>query len=47
LIVNSIQSRDYPLLMATVLIGSVLVVAGSLVADLLYRRIDPRMRDEL
>ena len=47
LIVNSIQSRDYPLLMAAVLIGSVFVVAGSILADILYRRFDPRTRDEL
>lgn len=47
LIVNSIQSRDYPLLMAAVLIGSVFVVAGSILADVLYRRFDPRIRDEL
>lgn len=45
-IVNSIQSRDYPLLMAAVLAGSVFVVSGSIVADVLYRRFDPRMRDE-
>ena len=47
LVVNSIQSRDYPLLMAAVLLSSAFVVAGSIVADLLYRRADPRMRDEL
>ena len=46
-IVNSIQSRDYPLLTACVLIGSAFVVAGSILADLLYRLADPRTRDEL
>lgn len=46
LIVNSIHSRDYPLLTAAVLIGSVFVVVGSIVADVLYRWFDPRMRDE-
>jgi len=46
LIVNSIQTRDYPLLMAAVLMGSVFVVAGSMLADILYRSLDPRMRDE-
>ena len=46
-IVNSIGSRDYPLLMAAVLMASVFVVAGSLVADILYRWLDPRLRDEL
>jgi peptide/nickel transport system permease protein len=45
-IVNSINSRDYPLLMAAVLIGSVFVIVGSVLADILYRALDPRMRDE-
>jgi peptide/nickel transport system permease protein len=45
LIVNSIGSRDYPLLMAAVLMASVFVVAGSVLADILYRWLDPRMRD--
>lgn len=46
LIVGSIGSRDYPLLMAAVLMASVFVVTGSILADLLYRSLDPRMRDE-
>jgi ABC-type dipeptide/oligopeptide/nickel transport systems, permease components len=46
LIVNSIGSRDYPLLTAAVLLGSVFVVAGSILADALYRLLDPRLRDE-
>jgi peptide/nickel transport system permease protein len=46
LIVASIGSRDYPLLMAAVLMASVFVVTGSIMADLLYRVLDPRMRDE-
>ncbi|HEX5577751.1 MAG TPA: ABC transporter permease [Gemmatimonadaceae bacterium] len=46
LIVGSIGSRDYPLLMAAVLMASVFVVTGSILADLLYRWLDPRMRDE-
>lgn len=44
-IVNSIGTRDYPLLMAAVIIGSVLVGLGSLLADILYRAFDPRLRD--
>lgn len=44
-IVNSIDTRDYPLLMAAVIIGSILVAVGSLVADLLYLVFDPRLRD--
>lgn len=46
LIVNSIQSRDYPLLTASVIFGSVFVVVGSIISDLLYRAFDPRLRDE-
>ncbi len=45
-IVNSIDTRDYPLLMAAMIIGSALVAAGSLVADLMYLAFDPRLRDE-
>jgi peptide/nickel transport system permease protein len=46
LIVNAIGSRDYPLLTAAVLLGSVFVIAGSILADVLYRFLDPRLRDE-
>jgi len=46
LIVDSINSRDYPLLTGAVLIGSIFVVTGSILADVLYRWFDPRMRDE-
>jgi len=43
-IVRSIDTRDYPLLMAAVIIGSVLVALGSILADLLYLAADPRLR---
>lgn len=46
LIVNSISSRDYPLLTSAVIFGSAFVVVGSITADLLYRLLDPRLRDE-
>jgi len=42
--VNAIGSRDYPLVVGAVVVGSVLVVAGSLLADLLYGWADPRLR---
>jgi peptide/nickel transport system permease protein len=42
--VDAIGSRDYPLVVGAVIVGSVLVVAGSLIADLLYRWADPRLR---
>ncbi|MGH9424622.1 MAG: ABC transporter permease, partial [Thermoanaerobaculia bacterium] len=47
LIVNAIGSRDYPLLTAAVLLGSIFVIVGSILADVLYRLLDPRLRDEL
>ncbi len=47
LIVNAIGSRDYPLLTAAVLLGSMFVIVGSIGADVLYRALDPRLRDEL
>ena len=46
LIVNAINNRDYPLLTACVILGSALVVIGSLLADTLYRLLDPRLRDD-
>ncbi len=44
---DAILSRDYPVVTATALIASVLVVAGSLLADLLYAAADPRVRREM
>lgn len=43
-IVNAIGSRDYPLVMGTVILASVLVALGNLVTDLLYMAADPRVR---
>jgi ABC-type dipeptide/oligopeptide/nickel transport systems, permease components len=42
--VDAIGSRDYPLVVGAVIVGSVLVVVGSLLADLLYHLADPRLR---
>jgi len=41
---TSAVSRDYPVLMATVMISSVLIVTFNLVADVLYAYLDPRIR---
>jgi peptide/nickel transport system permease protein len=38
------QSRDYPVLLGVVLLVSVAVVVGSLLADLAYAALDPRIR---
>lgn len=43
-IVNAIGSRDYPLVMGSVIISSVLVAVGNLLTDLLYMAADPRVR---
>lgn len=43
--VDAIGARDYPLVIGCVIAGSILVVAGSLLADLLYRWADPRLRE--
>lgn len=42
---GAIESRDYDLVTASVIIGSVMVVAGNLVADLLHAAVDPRVRE--
>ena len=43
-VVNAIGSRDYPLVVGGVIIGSIMVTVGSLLADLLYAWADPRLR---
>lgn len=44
--VNSITNRDYPLIMGTTIVLSVLVVTMNLLSDLLYRVADPRIKLE-
>ena len=43
-VVNAIGARDYPLVVGGVIIGSILVTLGNLLADLLYAWADPRLR---
>jgi len=43
--VNAIDTRDYDLVLAGVIVGGVMVAIGSLVSDVLYAMIDPRVRD--
>jgi peptide/nickel transport system permease protein len=45
LTVAAARAVDVPLLLAIVLAGAVLVVFGNLAADLLYRVVDPRVRE--
>lgn len=41
---DSIQARDYPVVLATTALAGVLVIAGNLLADLIQAVIDPRVR---
>jgi peptide/nickel transport system permease protein len=43
-LVEAVQARDYPVVMAATVVTAVLVVAGNFVADLSLAWIDPRMR---
>lgn len=43
-LVNGINSRDYPLVVGAVIVGSIMVTLGSLLADTLYAWADPRLR---
>jgi peptide/nickel transport system permease protein len=41
---SSIFARDYPTLMAITMLTAVLIVAGNLLADVVYAMVDPRIR---
>ena len=43
LAVGAVTGRDYPLIMATMLIAAVLTVLGNLLADITYAWVDPRV----
>jgi peptide/nickel transport system permease protein len=36
--------RDYPLIMAEVVLGAILTMLGNLIADIAYAYVDPRIR---
>lgn len=44
LAVNGIAARDYDVVTATVIVGSLMVIAGNLIADFLHAALDPRVR---
>jgi peptide/nickel transport system permease protein len=44
LVVRALETRDYPLIVATVLVTSLLAVLVQLVVDLCYPLLDPRVR---
>jgi peptide/nickel transport system permease protein len=41
---EAVMMRDYPLIMAEVVLGAVLTMAGNLIADIAYAYVDPRIR---
>jgi len=41
---QSVMARDYPTIMGALVIGSVLTLAGNLLADIAYALVDPRIR---
>ena len=41
---QSVMSRDYPLIMGSLVIGAVLTLFGNLLADMSYALVDPRIR---
>ena len=43
---DAVVQRDYPIVMAGVIVGSILVIIGNLLSDVLYVVIDPRIRLE-
>jgi peptide/nickel transport system permease protein len=44
LTVEAAYQRDYPLLMASTVLGSILVILGNLLSDISYAWVDPRVR---
>lgn len=44
--VNSITSRDYPLLMGTTIVLAALIVIMNLISDIMYKIVDPRINLE-
>jgi len=44
LTLDAMMNNDYPLAMATLLMESVLLIVGNLIADILYGIVDPRIK---
>jgi peptide/nickel transport system permease protein len=43
---NAIQAKDFPMLQGLYLVTAVMVIVCNLAADMLYGRLDPRVRSE-
>jgi microcin C transport system permease protein len=41
---NSLIHRDYPVVLASMVIGSVIRLLGNILSDMIYAAIDPRIR---
>jgi peptide/nickel transport system permease protein len=41
---NSLQGKDYPIILALLMFGAILVLIGNLLGDLAYAWVDPRIR---
>ncbi|HWG86009.1 MAG TPA: ABC transporter permease, partial [Deinococcales bacterium] len=46
LFIEAMNGRDYPVLMALLMVGSVALVATNFLTDVVYGLIDPRIRYE-
>jgi peptide/nickel transport system permease protein len=44
LVVNAVFARDYPLVMGSVVVASVLFILGLILSDIFYGLLDPRIR---
>jgi peptide/nickel transport system permease protein len=44
ILIQSVQARDYPVVMAATTVSAILVVLGSVAAELVLHRVDPRTR---
>jgi peptide/nickel transport system permease protein len=44
LAVTSLQQRDYPVMMGIVLLSATLILLGTLLSDIIYAIVDPRVR---
>mgnify|MGYP006276133241 CR=1 FL=1 len=44
LVINAVLNRDYPIVMGSVVIASVMFIIGVLISDVLYVVVDPRIR---
>ena len=42
--VSAVFARDYPVIMGTLLMSSLLIIVGNLLADMCYKWVDPRVK---